>query len=66
MLTHDVLQAARLAQLEGAILSLLRDTVGDGLDGYDGIAITATADEGQVVIDLTYTSKGVPMAGQTL
>ena len=66
MQTHDAMQAARLAQLEGAILALLRDAVGDGLDGYDGIAITATADEGQVVIDLMYTAKGVPVAGESL
>lgn len=59
----DALQAARLAQLEGAILGLLRDAVGDELDG---VQIVAEADEGQVVIDVTYTHKGLPVAGSSL
>lgn len=59
----EVLQAARLAQLEGAILALLRDAMSDALDG---VSITAEADEGQVVIDVTYTHKGTPVAGESL
>lgn len=59
----EALQAARLAQLEGAILGLLRDAVGDDLDG---VQITAEADAGQVVIDVTYTHKGMPVAGESL
>lgn len=65
---HQAMHAARLAQIQGAILGLLRDANedDDGFQKPDGLTITATADEGQVVIDLTYTSKGVPMAGQAL
>ena len=63
MQSRDAMQAARLAQLEGAILGLLRDAQDDGLDG---LTIEATADAGQVVIDLTYTASGVPLAGESL
>ncbi len=60
------MQAARLAQLEGAILGLLRDAMAEGSEGYDGLTISASADEGQVVIDLTYTINGLPIAGESL
>ncbi len=63
MQSRDAMQAARLANLEGAILALLRDAEEDGLDG---LIIEATADAGQIVIDLSYTAKGVPMAGESL
>jgi len=63
MQSRDAMQAARLAQLEGAILALLRDAEEDGLDG---LTVTAEADAGQVVIDLTYTAKGLPTAGESL
>lgn len=63
MQTRDAMQAARLAQLEGAILGLLRDAEEDGLDG---LTIEVTADAGQVAIDLMYTAKGVPVAGESL
>lgn len=56
------MQAARRAQLEGAILALLRDAEEDGLDG---LIVTAEADMGQVVIDLSYSSKGVPLSGES-
>ena len=59
----EAMQVARLAQLEGAILALLRDAVADG---YDGLTVVAAMDDGQSVIDLTYTAKGLPMAGESL
>jgi len=63
MQTRDAMQAARLAQLEGAILGLLRDAEEDGLDG---LTIDVSADAGQVSIDLQYTANGVPLAGESL
>lgn len=62
-LSRDAKQAARLAQLEGAILGLLRDAEEDGLDG---LTITAEADAGQIIIDLAYTANGLPMHGESL
>jgi hypothetical protein len=63
MQSRDAMQAAHLANLEGAILCLLRAAQDDGLDG---ISIVAEADEGQVSIDLSYTAKGVPVSGEAL
>lgn len=63
MQSHDAMQAARLAVLEGAVLALLRGAQEDGLDG---LTIEVTADAGQVAIDLMYTAKGVPLSGESL
>lgn len=59
----EAAQAARLAVLEGAVLALLR---GAQEDGFNGISIEATADEGQVAIDLSFTANGVPVTGHSL
>lgn len=63
MQTHDAMQAARLAQLEGAILSLLRDAQDEG---FNGLTVSASADDGQVVIDLAYLANGMPVSGHSL
>lgn len=63
MQSHDAMQAARLAQLEGAVLALLRDAKDEG---FDGLTISATADDGQVVIDLSYMAGGMPVTGHSL
>lgn len=63
MQSHDTMQAARLAQLEGAVLALLRDAKDDG---FDGLTLTATADDDQVVIDLSYMAGGMPVSGHSL
>lgn len=64
MQSRDAMQAARLAQLEGALLAILRDAEEDM--GIDGVTVSAQADSGQVVIDLTYTARGLPMSGEAL
>lgn len=63
MLPHETMQAARLAQLEGAILALLRDARDDG---FDGLTVNASADDGQVVIDLSFMAGGMPVSGHSL
>lgn len=63
MQSHDAMQAARLAQLEGAILALLRDAQDDG---FTGLTISATADAGQVSIDLSWLANGMPVSGHSL
>jgi hypothetical protein len=63
MQSHDAMQAARLAQLEGAVLALLRDAKDEG---FDGLTVSATADDGQVVIDLSYMAGGMPVTGHSL
>jgi len=63
MLSLEARQAAKLALLEGAIAGLMRDA--DEI-GVDGLTINVEADAGQIVIDLTYTSKGMPVSGESL
>jgi len=63
MQSHDAMQAARLAQLEGAVLAILRDAQDDGIDG---LTLSASADAGHVSIDLAYTVGGLPMSGESL
>lgn len=63
MVTLEARQAARLAALEAAILALMREAEESGLDG---LTINVEADAGQVSIDLAYTSKGMPMHGESL
>ena len=59
----QLIQAAHLAALEGAILALLRAAQEEGMDG---LSIDAQASAGQISIDLSYTSNGMPMSGQSL
>ena len=59
----QAIQAAHLAALEGAILALLRAAQEEGMDG---LSIDAQASSGQISIDLSYTSNGMPMSGQSL
>ena len=63
MQSRDAMQAAHLALLEGAVRCLM---VAAQEDGLDGLTIEASADAGQVVIDLSYTANGVPVAGESL
>lgn len=63
MQSHDAMQAAHLANLEGAILCLLRAAQEDGLDG---LSVIAEASDGLVSIDLSYTANGVPVTGESL
>lgn len=58
------MHAARLAQAEGALLSLLR-AAGDGEepnDMPDGIVVTLDGDG----IDIEYTRGGIPVGGEGL
>lgn len=63
MQSRDAMQAARLANLEGAVLALLRAAEDDG---FDGLVVVAETDDGEVSFDLNYTAKGVPIAGESL
>lgn len=63
MHSREAMQAAHLATLEGALLALLRAAQEDGLDA---ISVEASADDGQVVIDVTYSAAGVLLSGESL
>lgn len=63
MQSHEAMEAAHLALLEGAILALLRAADEDGLDG---LTVVASASDGQTSIDFYYTAAGLPVAGESL
>lgn len=56
----EALRAARLAALDAALSALMRDAVGQELDG---IEVRASVDAGQTVIDLMFTKGGMPVTG---
>ncbi len=60
----DAQQAARLALVEGALLSLHRQAKEDGFDGFMFV-VEEHADIG-ITIDLTYLASGVPTRGESL
>lgn len=59
----EALSHARLANLEGSLLALLREYEDMQVDG---LSISATVEEGQVAIDLQFTVNGVPLFGESL
>lgn len=59
----EAMEAARLAQLEGALLGLLRDVEETGADG---LHVTCTVEDGQVAIDLAYMANGLPIFGKSV
>ncbi len=63
---QTALHAARLAQLEGALLGLLRGDVDDPNDAPDGLTVRIFGDSGIQVIELEYTRGGIPVAGESL
>lgn len=63
MQSVEIARAVRKANLEGAVLALLR--FGEE-EGYDGLEVSASNDDGQTVIDLSFTKSGIPMSGESL
>lgn len=63
MQSVEIARAVRKANLESAVLALLRFAQDEG---YDGLEVSASVDDGQSVIDLSFTQKGVPMSGESL
>lgn len=62
----DALHAARLVLVEASILPLLRETADDH-DQHDEIVIRAARDfHGEITIDITYMSHGMPVGGEGL
>ncbi|HWI05603.1 MAG TPA: hypothetical protein VNT52_17485 [Acidimicrobiales bacterium] len=58
----DPMHAARLAQLEGAVCSLLREAANDhdANDAPDGLIVRLDQDG----IDIEYTRGGMPVGGE--
>lgn len=63
---QSALHLSRLAMLEGAILSLLRESASDH-DQHDGMEIYATRlSSGEASIEVTYLVGGIPVSGDSL
>ena len=63
MQSVEIARAVRKANLESAVLALLRFCEEEG---YDGIEVTAYVADTGTVIDVQYTKDGVAMAGESL
>lgn len=63
VVTPDAMHAARLALLSAAVDAAFKAAQEDG---FDGMSIDVTVDDGVSAIDLTYTQRGMPMGGQSL
>lgn len=61
--TPDALHIARLALLSAAVETAFRAAQEDG---FDGMTIEATVDQGVTSVDVSYSQRGVPMTGQSL
>ena len=56
-------QAARLALLDAALCAVMRAASDEG---FDGVTVVASCDDGQTVIDLSYLKAGIPVTGHDL
>lgn len=67
MHTYDeAAHVARLVNLEGSVLALLRET-SDDHDAHDGLRIVASSDPNiGLVIELEYTRGGMAVAGESI
>ncbi len=63
MVTPDQVQAARLALLEAAMLSLLSEAQ---LTGDDELSATASTIDGVSMIEIVYSRGGKPTHGESL
>lgn len=61
--TPDALRSARLALLSAAVETVFKEAQEDG---FDGMTIEVSVDEGVSSIDLSYTQRGVALGGQSL
>ena len=59
----QIMHMAHLAQLEGVCLSLLRGAAEDHHADSFSIEVSRETD-GTTVIELTYSARGVPVAGE--
>lgn len=56
--------AARMVAVQSALLSLLAEQDGDNLHSVDGITASLGRDSDGITLDLIYTHKGQPVAGE--
>ena len=56
--------AARMVAIQSALLSLLSEQDGENLHAVDGITASLFRDIDGTTLDLIYTAKGQPVAGE--
>lgn len=61
---HNAYHAARMVAIQSALLSLLAEQEGDNLHPVDGITASMSRDMDGTTLDLIYTAKGQPVAGE--
>ena len=58
--------AARMVAIQSALLSLLSEQDGENLHAVDGITASLSRDMDGTTLDLIYTAKGQPVAGEVM
>lgn len=58
------MHAARLVAAHSALLALLFEQQGDSFQQVDGITVSLTHEPDSSGLDVIYTSKGQPVAGE--
>ncbi len=56
--------AARMVAVHSALLSLLTEQEGDNIHQIDGVTASLGRDADGITLDLVYTVKGQPVAGE--
>ena len=56
--------AARMVAVQSALLSLLSEQEGDNLHPVDGVTASLGRDADGITLDIVYTVKGQPVAGE--
>lgn len=63
---EQAMHAARLVAVHSALLALLFEQQGDNLQAVDGVTVTLSHEPDSEGLDVLYTSKGLPVAGEGL
>ncbi|ART55176.1 hypothetical protein CBP36_09505 [Acidovorax carolinensis] len=63
---EQAMHAARLVAVHSALLALLFEQQGDNLQAVDGVTVTLSHESDSEGLDVLYTSKGLPVAGEGL
>lgn len=61
---EQAMHAARLVAVHSALLALLFEQQGDNLQAVDGVTVTLSHEPDSDGLDVLYTCKGLPVAGE--
>jgi hypothetical protein len=61
---EQAMHAARLVAVHSALLALLHEQQGDNLQSVDGLTVTLSHEPQSEGLDVLYTFKGQPVAGE--